>query len=475
MSSISVPTQEKDLNPFIKIKENLLNKRPEYLNIDHPEDLFSSEVNEYLSQYPLTRHIDICLHDLNGHVRGKQIDVQSLKKIYKGCYFPLSVYAMDLDGKVVEETGLGKSIGEPDMLCTPISGTLQPCAIQPETHAQLYLTMQDENGEACKYEPRNLLSHIIAQLHQQDYYPVMSAELEFYLYKQNADGEDEVLSSQCFDLNTPDDYQYVLEEVEQIARLQSIEMIGIVAEAASGQYEINIQHTSNILRLCDQIMALKRIIKQVARKHQLHASFLAKPTLLKAGSGMHFHMSLCNASMQNLFSSNDLSTPSKMLLKTISGMIQLMPASMAILAPNINSYRRFTLGHHVSLEANWGINNRNVAIRIPCSDQENQRLEYRVAGADCNPYLAIAVILIATLHGLEHQLDTPQPVHLVKSKHEHINLPKYQLEALNLLKNNPVLKKYLGKEFIEVWCTVKSAEYYNVYNQITETEQNWDI
>lgn len=117
------------------------------------------EVDEYLSLYPHTQHIDICLHDLNGHIRGKRIDVKSLKNLSNGCYFPLSVYAMSLDGKVIEETGLGKYIGEPDRLCLPILDSLQPSALSPELNAQLYLSMQEEDGSDCRYEPRNILKN----------------------------------------------------------------------------------------------------------------------------------------------------------------------------------------------------------------------------------------------------------------------------------------------------------------------------
>ena len=106
--------------------------------------------------------------------------------------------------------------------------------------------------------------------------------------------------------------------------------------------------------------------------------------------------------------------PSRQLLKAISGLIVLLPPSMAVLAPNVNSFRRFKAGNHVPLEANWGMNNRNVAIRIPCSDNENQRLEYRVAGADCNPYLTAALILIGTLHGLTQNLEIPQQATQIK-------------------------------------------------------------
>jgi gamma-glutamylputrescine synthase len=124
---------------------------------DIEDILFSEEIENYLQRYPNTRHVEICLHDLNGHVRGKRIDIVGLKNIAQGCYFPMSIYAMSLDGEVIEESGLGKSIGEPDYLCKPILGSLQPCALNPESNAQLFLTMKDDNHQDCEVEPRNIL------------------------------------------------------------------------------------------------------------------------------------------------------------------------------------------------------------------------------------------------------------------------------------------------------------------------------
>lgn len=435
---------------------------------------FLEEVDNYLKQYPKTQHIDIYLCDLNGHLRGKRIDVSCLSGLAKGCYFPLSIYAMSLDGKVIEETGLGKFIGEPDYLCEPVVGSLQPNPIDPEINAQLLLTMKESEEKDCGFEPRNILKKILKQLHDKNVYPCVSAEIEFYLQPLNSLEQVKETITQCFDINTSDLYQSILNEIEHIAKLQGVQITAIVSESCSGQYEINLLHTDDILKLCDQIMLLKRTIKQIAKKYGLRASFLAKPDMHQAGSGMHFHMSILDEYKNNIFSAKQ-DEMSEALLKVISGLLLFMPDSMAILAPNLNSFRRFKLGHHVPLEANWDFNNRNVAIRIPCSDQENQRLEYRVAGADCNPYLALATILTGAFYGLTHRLEIPKQANQLKLRSEHVLLPTDQIEALKQLKANNLLGDALGKEFIEVWCTVKQAEYQNVYSQITSIERNWDI
>ncbi|WP_433847234.1 glutamine synthetase family protein [Acinetobacter proteolyticus] len=438
------------------------------------KNLFIEEVEAYLKHYPNTQHVDIYLCDLNGHLRGKRIDIGCLINLSKGCYFPLSIYAMSLDGKVIEETGLGKYIGEPDHFCEPVLGTLQPHATEPNTTAQLLLSMKDDHQQDCLLEPRNILKKTLSQLQQQGYSPCIAAEIEFYLQPLSELAAVEEPISQCFDINSADPYQHILNEIEVVAKQQHIQITGIVSESSAGQYEINLQHTTDLLALCDQIMLLKRSIKQVANQHGLRANFLAKPDMHKAGSGMHFHMSLIDQQQQNLFSSVSDGL-SELLLKAVSGLLLLMPDSMAILAPNLNSFRRFKFGNHVPLEANWGLNNRNVAIRIPCSDQENQRLEYRVAGADCNPYLAITMMLIGTLYGLSHQLDIPKQAHRLKLKSEHVFLPTEQMQALQLFQANSVLIECLGKDFAALWCTLKQAEYQSVYSQITAIEKSWDI
>lgn len=438
---------------------------------------FSLEVENYLQRFPATDCVDIFLHDLNGHLRGKRIDVHQLATLAQGCYFPLSIYAMSLEGQVVETSGLEKFVGEPDQFCIPVLGSLQPNAIHPTTHAQLFLTMQEHDGHDCLLEPRNLLKQILGQLNSQQYYPVMTAELEFYLFKQHSNKEtvSQISENQSFDVDALDDNQQILELIKQHAALQGIEIISIVAESSAGQYELNLLHTADILKLADHIMSLKRMIRQLAQQYQLRACFMAKPNLHQAGSGLHFHMSLRDQSQRNVFAAVDPKRDSTELYKVIAGLLELMPASMAILAPNINSFRRFKMGNHVPLEASWGSNNRNVAIRIPCSDIENTRIEYRVAGADANPYLAMSMILIGTMYGLSHELFLVAESDGKPISDQSTFLPNNQLDALMLFQHNAVLKQYLGDAFITLWSSCKQFEYQSIHNQMTVMELQWGI
>ncbi len=193
----------------------------------------------------------------------------------------------------------------------------------------------------------------------------------------------------------------VLNDIDELAKLQLIPADGAVAEASPGQFEINLHHTDNVLDACDDALALKRLVRLMAEKHKMHATFMAKPYEEHAGSGMHIHISMLNNKGENVLVDGD-GEDSALLKRALAGMIDLMPASMALLAPNVNSYRRFQPGMYVPTQASWGHNNRTVALRIPCGERQNHRVEYRVAGADANPYLVMAAIFAGILHGLDN-------------------------------------------------------------------------
>ncbi|PYA78515.1 glutamine synthetase family protein, partial [Serratia marcescens] len=368
--------------------------------VQHSEErrssAFQREVKKYLERYPLTQHVDVLLTDLNGSFRGKRIPVGGLSKLEKGCYFPASVFAMDILGNVVEEAGLGQELGEPDHVCVPVPGTLTPSAADPQYIAQVLLTMLDEDGTPFDVEPRNVLNRVWQRLRQRGLSPVVAVELEFYLIDRQRDAEgylqppcapgtqERNTQSQVYSVDNLNHFADVLSEIDELARLQGIPADGAVAEASPGQFEVNLHHTDDVLQACDHALALKRLVRMVAENHNMQATFMAKPYEEHAGSGMHVHISMLNAQGNNVFADDD-GEDSVLLKQALAGMIALMPSSMALLAPNVNAYRRFQPGMYVPTQASWGHNNRTVALRIPCGDRDNHRVEYRVAGADAHP------------------------------------------------------------------------------------------
>ncbi|EFO3188497.1 glutamine synthetase [Escherichia coli] len=353
---------------------------------------FTQEVKRYLERYPNTQYVDVLLTDLNGCFRGKRIPVSSLKKLEKGCYFPASVFAMDILGNVVEEAGLGQEMGEPQ--------------------------------------------------------------------------------SQVYSVDNLNHFADVLNDIDELAQLQLIPADGAVAEASPGQFEINLYHTDNVLEACDDALALKRLVRLMAEKHKMHATFMAKPYEEHAGSGMHIHISMQNNRGENVLSDAE-GEDSPLLKKMLAGMIDLMPSSMALLAPNVNSYRRFQPGMYVPTQASWGHNNRTVALRIPCGDRHNHRVEYRVAGADANPYLVMAAIFAGILHGLDNELPLQEEVEGNGLEQDGLPFPIRQSDALGEFIENDHLRRYLGERFCHVYHACKNDELLQFERLITETEIEW--
>ncbi|WP_269801896.1 glutamine synthetase family protein [Zobellella maritima] len=445
---------------------------------------FEKEVATYLASYPETQYVDVLLTDLNGIFRGKRMPVSALEKLEAGCFFPGSVFAMDMRGNVVEETGIGQDLGEPDLPCFPIPGTLVPSASDPELVAQVLLTMSTEDGQPFPLEPRNVLARLWNMLKARGLHPVVAMEVEFYLVDRERDEEGGLqpprspltqkrdTHSQVYSVDNLNNFADILAEIDHLAELQGLPADGAVAEAAPGQFEINLFHTDDVLAACDQALAIKRLIRLVAEQHEMDATFMAKPYEQHAGSGLHVHISVVDEAGNNLFADAG-GEDSPLLHQALSGLLGLMSDSMALLAPNINAFRRFQPGMYVPTQASWGHNNRTVALRIPCGDDDARRIEYRVAGADANPYLVMATVLAGVLHGLDNRLPLPAPVVGNGLEQEGVPFPTRQSEALQIFSASEPMKRYLGEEFVRVYHTCKYDELIEFERRVTDIELEW--
>ncbi len=413
-------------------------------------DRFHQEVSDYLARYPGTRHVDVYLNDMNGTFRGKRIAVDDLKGVSGGCYFPQSVYSVDWEGKVLSNTADDVMLNEPDRLCLPVTGTLRPSAHGPDENAQLLLTMKDDCGKPNALEPRAILENVLFKLQDKGYYPVVAPELEFYLIDPQAQG---ARGRGSFHLAVPSAYSTFIEKLERAAEAQNLPLTGLVSEAEPGQFELNLKHSHHVLQVCENALAMRRLTSIVAEESGFKANFMAKPFSNLAGNGLHFHISLNDIHGDNLFASapDELNETMNLCLQ---GLLKLMPASIAIMAPHVNSYRRMRKSLDEPFLSSWGYNKRSAALRIPCSKDENRRIEYRLAGSDANPYLVMATILSGFLYGRECT-DDRELDHLA---HNGPAIPLFQKQAIELFEKNASLKEYLGHEFCEQWVQSKLAE-----------------
>lgn len=439
---------------------------------------YLQEVKNFRQQWPEIEFVDLIFTDINATPRGKRIPVSGLDKLQKGVALPLSTISLDTKGNVVESAGLGEDLGEPDNMCFPIADTLMPTA-NPHI-GQLLLSMMDETGvNPNSLFIRNILSGMVEKLHANNTYPCVALELEFYLIDKKRGKQGELQTAinptkqtrekdtEVYDLDGLDDYADFLTDLNRIAQEQGLNTSGALSESAPGQFEINFNHSQDVLRVCDEIIIAKRVIRQVANQHGFDATFMAKPFAEQAGNGMHIHISLVDEDGNNLFSQAD-GQESPLFYQTIAAMLAQTSDSMALICPNVNSYRRFVPGAYVPTKADWGENHRGVALRVPISDSKNRRVEHRIAGADVNPYILAAVVLSAVLASDTYNKEQC-PVSL---SDDAVDLPVRMSEALDQLEHSE-LAQYISREFIDLFLACKRSELAEFERAITPLEIDW--
>jgi glutamine synthetase len=253
---------------------------------------------------------------------------------------------------------------------------------------------------------------------------------------------------------------------------QGLPAEGTLSENGPAQFEINLRHRDDALAAADDAIMLKRAIKGAAARQGMMASFMAKPYAAKSGSGMHVHVSVLDDKGRNIFAGKDDKKGSARLRHAVAGVLNAMPASMAVLAPHANSYRRFRAGSHAPTTLTWGYDNRSAALRIPDSAPDATRIEHRVAGADANPYLVLAVILAAVLDGLEDGANPPPPLtgnaYAAKAK----TLPRRWEEALDVFAASPFADRAFGHAFKKVFLACKRQEMEIIEAEISSVEHD---
>jgi glutamine synthetase len=233
--------------------------------------------------------------------------------------------------------------------------------------------------------------------------------------------------------------------------------------------EINFLH-GEPLSLADKVFFFKRTLREAALKHDMYATFMAKPMAGEPGSAMHVHQSVIDADTgKNIFSNGD-GSPSTLFKHYIGGLQRYMPPALAIVAPYVNSYRRLVRHTAAPINIQWGVDNRTVGFRVPESGVQDRRVENRIIGADANPYLALAVTLACGYLGMTEQLE-PTPATTGSAYELRYELPQSLSEALSALRREDKLRFVLGDRFIDVYAAIKDLEYQEFMTVISPWER----
>jgi glutamine synthetase len=418
--------------------------------------------------------------DVNGIARGKWIPAERIPDIMrKGIALPRSVYALDVWGCDVIEAGLAIGTGDPDGICLPVEGSLVPVTWLTRPTQQVLLNMVEQNGQPFYADPRQVLARVMGFYKNAGLTPVMATELEFYFIDRRRTPRDPVSppfssegrwqgwQTQVLSIAELHSFEPVLADIFHACEVQNVPADTVVRENGPGQYEVNLNHVNDPLLAADHAFLLKRIVKGVAKKHGWDATFMAKPYGDLAGSGMHAHISVLDKDGRNIMA-HDSGAPSDRLLHAVGGMMNTMADAMLLLAPHANSYRRLCPGTHAPTNITWGMDNRTAAIRVITAGK-NTRIEHRVAGADCNPYLAVAGILAGLLHGLENKID-PGPAITGEEREGHASLPFNWDDAIDAFDASSVMATYLGAEYQDLFSATKAQEQAEFRKRVTDVE-----
>jgi glutamine synthetase len=337
------------------------------------------------------------------------------------------------------------------------------------------------SGENSPFASRNVLRQVLQRYSALGLTPVVAPELEFYLCAISddptralqcapmPDGRSEVGQS-AFSMNMLNAFAPFWDEFRAALQTLGVRADTWIHELGSGQYEINLVH-GNALALADQTFLLKYAAKELAPKHGLQAVFMAKPIAGAAGSSMHLHSSVVDANGLNIFSKED-GTESPAFGHFLAGLQTYLPDLMLMLAPNVNSYRRYVSGSLAPINLQWGYENRTTGLRVPQSTAAARRIENRLAGADANPYLALAAHLGAGLQGLQGQLAHMPAVSGNAYVHAH-SLPCSLDSAIERMQHSTQAREFFGDLFVTGFCAVKTLESQSYRNEISTWERRY--
>jgi len=357
--------------------------------------------------------------------------------------------------------------------------TLAPWASQPR--AVVVHDCLELNGELCTFAPRSTLKRVLADYAALGLTPVVAPEIEFYLTATNVDpaqpllpptvrgGRAEVGQS-AFSLNMLNELAPFWDEFRAALVTLHIDADTWIHEVGPTQYEINLMH-GDAVAVADQAFLFKYAAREIALEHGLNAVFMAKPISGAAGSSMHLHTSLVDASGSNVFSLPD-GSESPLFGQFIAGLQTYGPELMLMFAPNVNAYRRYVAGSQAPTNMAWGYDNRTTGLRIPASNAAARRVENRVAGADANPYLAIAATLAAGLAGIHEQLQPSDPLASNGYDEAH-GLPRTMDAALDKMQHSALAKQAFGADFVTGYCAVKTMEYNHYLGEISAWERRF--
>ncbi|WP_212957770.1 type I glutamate--ammonia ligase, partial [Bacillus sanguinis] len=432
------------------------------------EDIFR------LAKEENVKYIRLQFTDLLGVIKNVEIPVSQLTKALDN--------KMMFDGSSIE--GFVR-IEESDMYLYPDLDTwvIFPWTAEKGKVARLICDIYNADGTPFDGDPRNNLKRVLKEMEALGFSDFnLGPEPEFFLFKVDEKGNPTLELNDnggYFDLAPMDLGENCRRDIVLELEEMGFEIEASHHEVAPGQHEIDFKY-ANAIRSCDDIQTFKLVVKTIARKHGLHATFMPKPLYGVNGSGMHCNLSLFKNGENVFFDQNGDLQLSDDARHFIAGILKHAPAFTAVANPTVNSYKRLVPGYEAPCYVAWSAQNRSPLVRIPASRGISTRVEVRSVDPAANPYLVMATLLAAGLDGIKNKLTPPAAVDrniyvMTKEEREEagiVDLPATLAQALVTLQSNEVVCGALGEHLLEHFIEAKEIEWDIFRTQVHQWERD---
>ncbi|MED0936466.1 type I glutamate--ammonia ligase [Bacillus mobilis] len=432
------------------------------------EDIFR------LAEEENVKYIRLQFTDLLGVIKNVEIPVRQLTKALDN--------KMMFDGSSIE--GFVR-IEESDMYLYPDLDTwvIFPWTAEKGKVARLICDIYNADGTPFDGDPRNNLKRVLKEMEALGFSDFnLGPEPEFFLFKVDEKGNPTLELNDnggYFDLAPMDLGENCRRDIVLELEEMGFEIEASHHEVAPGQHEIDFKY-ANAIRSCDDIQTFKLVVKTIARKHGLHATFMPKPLYGVNGSGMHCNLSLFKNGENVFFDQNGDLQLSDDARHFIAGILKHAPAFTAVANPTVNSYKRLVPGYEAPCYVAWSAQNRSPLVRIPASRAISTRVEVRSVDPAANPYLVMATLLAAGLDGIKNKLTPPAAVDrniyvMTKEEREEagiVDLPATLAQALVTLQSNEVVCGALGEHLLEHFIEAKEIEWDIFRTQVHQWERD---
>jgi len=440
------------------------------------------EILQYVSDHPSGR-VKVAFSDIDGILRGKYISAEKFSSaIDNGLGFCNVIFGWDAGDVVYDNVKYtGWHTGYPD--CPGMLDINTFRKIPWENDVPFFLgELTDEKGKPSPVCPRQLLKKILNEVTRNGYSAVFSQEFEWYNFAETPQTANDKHFKNLTPL-TPGMFGYSIlrssyenpffNDLFDWLKKFNVPLEGIHTETGPGTYEAAITF-SDALEAADRAVLFKTAVKEIAYRHGIIATFMAKINENLPGCGGHVHQSLWDkGGKKNLFyNEKDKMKISEVARSYLAGQLYCLPHILPLFAPTINSYKRLVEGAWAPTTLTWGMDNRTVALRVLANSSKSCRLETRVIGSDVNPYLAMGGCLASGLYGIKNKLKLKQPATIGNGYEDFSNgvLPSTLIEATRQMKASKIAKELFGETFVEHFTQTREWEWKQHLKSVTDWE-----